>query len=110
MKNLRIFGEVGYILKRNKIKSEISNHGKKGIMIGYMKQSAGDTYRMFNLETNMVTNTRDVKWTKKLYGEHGKTDKNVQDDYYTASEDNDDDIKDEQSDNEDSEDKPRRSP
>ena len=61
---------MGYILKRDKgIKSKISNRGMKGIMVGYAKQSTGDTYRMFNLSTNKITNTRDVKWSHKLIGE-----------------------------------------
>ena len=61
---------MGYILKRDKeIKSKISNRGKKGIMVGYAKQITGDTYRMFNLSTNKITNTRDVKWSHKLIGE-----------------------------------------
>ena len=52
---------MGYILKRDKgIKSKISNRGMKGIMVGYAKQSTGDTYRMFNLSTNRITNTRDM--------------------------------------------------
>ena len=58
VKNLRQFGEIGFIMQRNKkITSKISNCGKKGIMVGYAKQS---TYRMFNLGTNKVTNTKKV--------------------------------------------------
>ena len=90
--NLKRFGEVGYILKRDKgIKSKISNRGMKGIMVGYAKQSTGDTYRMFNLSTNKITNTRDVKWSHKLIGEM-TTDERKKDDYYTASEDEDESV------------------
>ena len=40
VKHLRQFGEVGFVMQRNnKIKSKIRNHGKKGIMVGYAKQS-----------------------------------------------------------------------
>ena len=73
VKHLRQFGEVGFVMQRNnKIKSKIRNRGKKDIMVGYAKQSKakqsiGGTYRMFNLETNKVTSTRDMKWTEKLY-------------------------------------------
>ena len=69
--------------RNNKLKSKISNCGKKGIMVGYAKQSRGDTYRMFNLGTNKVTSTRDVKWTKKLY-DKGFNISKEQSDYYTA--------------------------
>ena len=70
MNHLRQFGEVGFVLKRgNKIKSKISDHGKKAIMVGYVRNSTGDTYRMLHLDTERVTSTIDVKWTNKLYGE-----------------------------------------
>ena len=84
--NLRQFGEVGFVLKRgNKIKSKISDRGKKAIMVGYVRNSTGDTYRMLHLDTERVTSTRDVKWTNKLYSEIiGKTNNQVV--YYTASE------------------------
>ena len=43
--NLRQFGEVGFVLKRNnKIKSKIGDRGKKAIMVGYVRNSTGDTY------------------------------------------------------------------
>ena len=113
VKNLKRFGEVGFILKRQKIKSKVSNRGKKGIMIGYVKQSGGDTYRMFNLETNMVTNTRDIKWTNKLYGEYHKLNES-QEDYHTASECDEAKVKAESSDDENNDEdqkgeEPRRS-
>ena len=38
-------------------------------MVRYTKQSTGDTYRMFNLSTNKITSTRDVKWSHRLIGE-----------------------------------------
>ena len=53
-------------------------------------QSIGDTYRMFNLNTNKITNTRDMKWSHKLIGEM-TTEERKKDDYYTASEDEDED-------------------
>ena len=40
---------------------------------------------MFNLETHRVTNTRDIKWTNKLYGK-GIISSKEQSEYYTASE------------------------
>ncbi len=68
IKNLKQFGVVGFVLKRgNKIKSKISDRGKKAIMVGYVRNITADTYRMYNLRTNKITNTRDVKWSNKLY-------------------------------------------
>lgn len=75
--------------RNNKIKSKISNRGKKCIMVGYVRQSTGDTYRMFNLGTNKVTNTRGVKCTNKLYEKWFNGSKE-QSDYYTASEEDTD--------------------
>ena len=92
IKNLKQFGEVGYILKRgNKIKSKISDRGKKAILVGYyVRNSTGDTYRMYNLCTNKITNTRDVKWSNKLYKDIMQNE-GEQSDYYTALEENNSD-------------------
>ena len=57
-------------------------------MVGYTKQSTGDTYRMFNLSTNKITSTRDVKWSHRLIGKM-TTEQRKKDDYYTASESED---------------------
>ena len=53
--HLQQFGEAGFVLKRgNKIKSKISDCDKKAIMIGYVRNSNGDTYRMLHLDTERV--------------------------------------------------------
>ena len=108
VKNLKQFGEVGFILKRgNKIKSKISDRGKKAIMVGYTRNSTGDTYRMYNLSTNKITNTRDVNWMNKIYEDGIKED--IKSDYYTASEEDEtEDEKDNKS-QKDVEVEPRRS-
>ena len=82
-------------------------------MVDYVKNSTGETYQMFNIGRNKITNTRDVKWTNKLYGESTGTDK-VQSDYHTASEEDleseDEEPKDQLENSSDSEQKrPRRS-
>ena len=92
MNHLRQFEEVGFVLKRgNKIKSKTSDRGKKSIMVGYVRNSTGDTYRMIHLDTERVTSTRDVKWSNKLYGEMIGRKKN-QIVYYIASEDDETDV------------------
>ena len=91
MVNLKQFGEVGFVLKRgSKIKSKISACRKKAIMVGYVRNSSGDTYRMYDLRTNKITNTRDVKWTNKFFKTGMRPDKS-QSDYYTASEEDESD-------------------
>ena len=54
-------------------------------MVGYVRNSTRDTYRMLHLDTERVTNSRDSKWTNILYGEM-IGGKNKQIDCYTASE------------------------
>ena len=60
---LNIWGNLEklfFLLKRgNKIKSKISDCKKKAIMVGYVRNSTGNT--MLNLDTERVTNTRDIK-------------------------------------------------
>ena len=89
--HLRQFGEVGLLLKRgNNIKSKISDQGKRAIMVGYVRNSTGDTDRMLHLNTERVTSIRDVKWTNIFYGEMiGKRKNQIV--YYTASEDDETD-------------------
>ena len=59
-------------------------------MVGYARNSTGDTYRMLNLDTERATSTRDVKWSNKWYSEVIRK-KNDQVVYYTASEDDETD-------------------
>ena len=66
---------------------------------------------MFNSVTNKITSTRDVKWLHRLIGEMA-TRQRKKDDYYTASEDEDDSIQTTESDEQTeatSNDEPRRS-
>ena len=64
-------------------------------MVGYVRNSTGDTYRMLHLDTERVTSTSDVKWTNKLYGEMiGNTNNQVV--YYTASEEDETDQEEEE--------------
>ena len=68
----------------------IAVRGKKALMVGYVNNSAGGTYRMYNIETSKISNTRDVKWTNKSLSEMMNFDK-YQSDYNTASEEDETD-------------------
>ena len=73
-KQLRRFGEVGIILnKRGQLKSKMLDRGTLAIMVGYHRQSAEGVYRMLNLDTHKITQTRDVRWTQQMYFEHART-------------------------------------
>ncbi len=91
MNLVRQFGEVVFVLNRDKkIKSKISNRGKKALMVGYVNNSAGYTCRMYNIDTSKIIDTRDVNWTNKYFNEIINQDK-AQSDYYTASEEDETD-------------------
>ena len=68
-KSLVPFGEIGIILRTNKIQSKIHNRGQKIMMAGYGSQNGNVIYRMYKFDMKKVTQTRDIRWTKKLYGE-----------------------------------------
>ena len=69
VKNLRTFGEIGIILKNGKMKSKILDRGQRAIMVGYGVQNGAGVYRMYKLDTERITLTRDVRWTDKLFGD-----------------------------------------
>ena len=54
---------------KKKIKAKLDNRGTLCMFIGYSKDHEEDVYRMLNLSTLKVKNTRDVIWLNKCYGE-----------------------------------------
>jgi hypothetical protein len=56
------FGRVGYVAKKEKIKSKMSEKGFTAIMVGYAANSGSGTYRLYNPKTKRVIQSRDVKW------------------------------------------------
>ena len=69
MKNRRSFGEIGYVKTSTKIKGKLEDRGTPMMYLGPSLNHATDSYRMLNLETKGVSNTRDVTWLNKVYGE-----------------------------------------
>ena len=68
--NIRIFGEMGIVcIYEKKIKAKLDNRGTPCMFVGYSKDHEEDVYRMLNLSTLKVKNTRDVIWLNKCYGE-----------------------------------------
>ena len=56
------FGEIGVILNKiGQLKSKMMDRGTVAIMVGYHQQSAEGVYRMLNLDTHKITQTRDVR-------------------------------------------------
>ena len=52
---------MGFVTLGTK-QAKLNKKGVKCVMIGYLKDHLGDTYRMYNLETKKVINSRNIRW------------------------------------------------
>ncbi|CAM9887516.1 unnamed protein product, partial [Chrysoparadoxa australica] len=59
---LRKFGGVGFVTDRQRIKSKMGRKAHRCFMVGYAKDHAADTYRMYNPSTRRVILSRDIRW------------------------------------------------
>jgi hypothetical protein len=57
------FGRVGWVAIRTKI-PKLTPKAIKCIMLGYSHNHAADTYRMYNLTTKKVIDSRDITWAE----------------------------------------------
>ena len=64
-----MFGEVGVVTTKNKIQAKLSNRGTTCMFVGYTEHHSRDVYRMLNLTTNSIINSRDIIWLNKTYKE-----------------------------------------
>ena len=64
---LKIFGEVGVVTTKDKIQAKLANRGTPCIFVGYTENHSKDVYRMLNLKTNAIINSRDIIWLKNMY-------------------------------------------
>ena len=74
-RSLHTFGEVGVVNNGEKIQNKLADRGTPCIFVGYAPNHAKHTYRMFNVQTQHVWVSRDVKWMKKAYGDFKKQNK-----------------------------------
>jgi transposase InsO family protein len=63
--NLKMLGEVGVITTKDKIQAKLSNRGTTCMFVGYTEHHSRDVYRMLNLTTNSIINSRDIIWLNK---------------------------------------------
>ena len=57
----------------NKVgRTKIDPRGKVSLFVGYSTQHAGDVYRLLNPKMSRVIQSRDVKWTGKMWAEFYK--------------------------------------
>ena len=76
------------------MQSKILNRGQKAMMVGYGCQNGDGVFRMYKFDTKKITQTRDIRWTYKLYGEtelmrlHQDTDSDFESEYESEEENN----------------------
>ena len=57
---LKAFGEIGVVTTKDDIQGKLKNRGTYCMLVGYSVNHASDVYRMLDLETKGIINTRDV--------------------------------------------------
>ena len=67
--SLRSFGEIGVVTTKDKIQGKLKNRGTPCMFVGYSAHHAHDVYRMLNLETEMIINSRDIIWLNQVHKE-----------------------------------------
>ena len=65
--SLRSFGEMGVVTTKDKIQGKLSNRGTPCMFVGYSVYHAHDVYRMLNLKTEMIINSRDIIWLNEMH-------------------------------------------
>jgi hypothetical protein len=57
---LQPWGRIGYVTIRKKFKSTWKEKAVKQMMVGYSKNHAADTYKMYNPQTKAISESRDI--------------------------------------------------
>jgi hypothetical protein len=64
---LRSFGEIGVVMTKANIQSKLKNRGTPCMFVGYSVHHANDDYRMLNLDTKSIIQSRNIIWLNELY-------------------------------------------
>ena len=68
--NITVLGEIGVVAYANrKTKPKFSNKGRTCMFVGYATSHAGDVYRMLDMNTKLITVSRDIRLLNKSYKE-----------------------------------------
>jgi len=62
IQSLFTFGEIGIMHDAKKIQGKLDNRSKISMFIGYAADHAGDTFKMLNVDTKRIWQSRDVHW------------------------------------------------
>jgi hypothetical protein len=65
--SLRSFGEIGIVTTKDKIQGKLNNRGTPCMFVGYSLHHAQDVYRMLNIETEMIINSRNIIWLNEMH-------------------------------------------
>jgi hypothetical protein len=65
--SLRSFGEVGVVTTKKDIQGKLTNRGTPCMFMGYSNNHAHDVYRMLNIKTKKIINSRDIIWMNTFY-------------------------------------------
>ena len=63
LKDLVIFGRIGYKTLRHKIKGKLKPKAMKCMMVGYAMEHSTTTYRLYMFDKKVIHLSRDVNWT-----------------------------------------------
>jgi hypothetical protein len=85
--NLRSSGEIGVVTTKANIQSKLKSRGKPCMFVGYSAYHANDIYRMLNLDTKRIIQSRDIFWLNEAY--HDWIDTKVSQEKETDDEDDD---------------------
>jgi hypothetical protein len=64
-----MFGKVGVVTTKERIQAKLSNRGTTCMFVGYLEHHSRYVYRMLNLTTNSIINSRDIILLNKTYRE-----------------------------------------
>jgi len=75
--SLRSFGNIGVVTTKSDIQGKLNNRGTSCMFMGYSVNHAHDVYRMLNLDTKKIINSRDIIWLNQVYNDwRAKKDNN----------------------------------
>jgi hypothetical protein len=71
-KILSIFKEMGVVTTKDDVQVNSKNRGLTSMLVGYSVVQANEVYRVLNLNSKMMIQTRDTVWIGKRYNDRLK--------------------------------------
>ena len=62
IERLQLFGRIGFLMIRSRMKNKLDEQIYKAIMVGIPKHHSNDNYYMYNVETRRIIISRDIRW------------------------------------------------